>query len=195
MEGWIWAASPRMPMLQNSSKNGQFTAISNNWDESHKHRIGQDRSDPRARSSWCQFYKVQAQAEIPWSVLKVGMVAVPLQAEPMEGGMRRLSGCFFPSGLWVRRVFRFSKFISVQSYAQCSCTFFIFGYAGEARGISVPQPGIKPGPWQWKCWIPTTRPSGNPFICVKFLLHDANIFEMVPFHDLSLWKGINTANK
>ena len=130
-------------------------------DESHKHRIGQNRSGPRARSAWCQFYKVQAQAELLWRALEVRMVAVPLQVEPMGAKMRRLSGCFFPSGLWVHRVFSFWKFINVQRYVQCACTLFL-----AVRGISVPQPGIKPWPWQWKCQIPTTRPPGNSLICV-----------------------------
>ena len=124
MEGWIWAASPRMPTLQNSSKNGQFTAISNNMDESHKHRVGQDRSNPRARSSWCQFYEVQAQAELLWRVLEVRIVAVPLQVEPMEGGMRRLSGCFFPSGLWIRSL----QLFKIHQCAELCAMFMYFLY-------------------------------------------------------------------
>ena len=27
--------------------------------------------------------------------------------------------------------------------------------------ISVPWSAIEPGPWQWKCWVLTTRPPGN----------------------------------
>ena len=34
-----------------------------------------------------------------------------------------------------------------------------FGHA--PWGILVPGPGIEPGPWQWKCGILTTGPSGN----------------------------------
>ena len=42
-------------------------------------------------------------------------------------------------------------------------TFFFFGRAPQlARSYLVPWPGIKPRPWQWKHWVLTTGPPGNP---------------------------------
>ena len=37
---------------------------------------------------------------------------------------------------------------------------FVFGTV-PACGILVPQPGIEPGPQQWKCWVLTTGLPGN----------------------------------
>ena len=37
-----------------------------------------------------------------------------------------------------------------------------------ACGISVPRPGIEPGPRQWKPRILTTRPPGNSFVLLFF---------------------------
>ena len=39
--------------------------------------------------------------------------------------------------------------------------FFFFLPRCMACKILVPWPGIEPGPWQWKCWVLITRPSGN----------------------------------
>ena len=42
---------------------------------------------------------------------------------------------------------------------------FIFWSCYVACRMSVPQPGIDRGPWQWKCLILTTRPPGNSLFC------------------------------
>ena len=39
--------------------------------------------------------------------------------------------------------------------------YFIFWLHHVAYRIVVPQPGIQPGPQQWKCWVLTTGPLGN----------------------------------
>ena len=39
--------------------------------------------------------------------------------------------------------------------------FFFWWLHSTASGILVPQPGIEPRPWQWKCQILTTGPLGN----------------------------------
>ena len=39
--------------------------------------------------------------------------------------------------------------------------FFFFGHTFVARGVLVPQPGIKPGPLPWKHVALTTGPPGK----------------------------------
>lgn len=38
--------------------------------------------------------------------------------------------------------------------------FFFFGQCCMTYGTLAPQPGVKPGPWQWKCWA-TGLPGGS----------------------------------
>ena len=45
--------------------------------------------------------------------------------------------------------------------------FFFFWPCCVACGISVPQPGIEPGPWRWNPRLLTTRPPGNS-LCFPF---------------------------
>ena len=42
---------------------------------------------------------------------------------------------------------------------------FIFWSHCVACRMSVPQPGIDPGPWQWKFLVLTVRPPGNSVFC------------------------------
>ena len=50
------------------------------------------------------------------------------------------------------------------------CSFVCLWHS--ACGISVCQPRIELGPWQWKCWILTTRPPGNcPLHQILFISH------------------------
>ena len=48
------------------------------------------------------------------------------------------------------------------------CSFVCLWHS--ACGISVCQPRIELGPWQWKCWILTTRPPGNSQGSFKILI-------------------------
>ena len=49
---------------------------------------------------------------------------------------------------------------SLTSYDLFVC-LFVFWPDCVAFRILVLQPGIEPGPWQWKCWVLTTGPPGN----------------------------------
>ena len=41
---------------------------------------------------------------------------------------------------------------------------FFFGHAMPLVGSYFPDQGLNPGPWQWKCWLLTTGPTGNSLI-------------------------------
>ena len=43
-----------------------------------------------------------------------------------------------------------------------NCFFFFLAYHVAYKNL-VPQPGIEPWPWQWKCHVLTIVPSGNSF--------------------------------
>ena len=83
-------------------------------------------------------------------------------------GSSKIVKCFF----W-----HFTMLIVSISFQKCCYNFvsclqlFWVGRGMHTCGISVPSPGIKPGPWYWKHGILITRPPGNSFIsCLKMLL-------------------------
>ena len=55
--------------------------------------------------------------------------------------------------------------------------FFLFCGARRLGGISVPRPGIKPCPRQWKHRVITTGPTGNFFFLFAFALTDTKFHE------------------
>ena len=59
----------------------------------------------------------------------------------------------------------------------CYFVFCLFWPHCTACKISVPQPGIEPGPRQWKPRILTTRPPGDPLL---------NSFKLLEFSELSV---------
>ena len=56
----------------------------------------------------------------------------------------------------------------VSTHAPLSMCHFFCVWCTACR-IFVPQPGIKPGPWQWKCQVLTTGPLENS-LCVSLLI-------------------------
>ena len=69
--------------------------------------------------------------------------------------------CFCPSSTahWAswKSVFRIG-FVGLAKKKK----FFFLAAPCMAFGILVPWPGIEPRSWQWKCWVLTTGPPGNP---------------------------------
>ena len=59
---------------------------------------------------------------------------------------------------------------------------FFFLPRCAAWSISVPQPGIEPGPWQWKPRILITRPPGNaPFHSFLWLNNNTPLYAYTTF--------------
>ena len=54
------------------------------------------------------------------------------------------------------------------AYGSSMFSFFFFWPCLGACKIWIPQPGIKPGSWRWKCWVLTIGPPGNSLSAISF---------------------------
>lgn len=85
-------------------------------------------------------YRMQAEIASRWDPLEaIGWSSTPIDLPEVKGDSF--------SGYWSQYTLISFSFLATLPSLACA--------------ILVSQSGIEPGPWQWNCWILTTRPPGK----------------------------------
>ena len=110
------------------------------------------------RLAWCQIKRWLWESLVkPRKVVNTDQLTGPL----ISSGHQAILFHYFLFSWWTRHPHDASTSSIQMTNGITYFAHFFFWLCHLACKILVPQPGIEPEPWQWKCWVLTPGPPGN----------------------------------